>query len=85
LTLENNARQASGCEGSGINVDPVWSDVDFARWRVSMNDDFTEFLARRQKLLSYPKQVALLLTGEFDMRLHPGMDKEEIAAHERIL
>ena len=55
LSLDDQARQSTGCEGSGIDIDPVWSYLNFLGWGMTVNDGLTKVLARGQKLLSYPE------------------------------
>ena len=46
---------------------------------MSMDDDFSEWVAMVGELLAYPQQVSLVLPIKRNVWTHPGMTKEIIA------
>jgi hypothetical protein len=81
--LQNQTAEAAGSVGSGIDIDPVWSDVDFVHGGVAMHDDFAELFFMEKKVVADPKHVFFALLPERDARSYSRMDKEKFAATKR--
>ena len=55
-TLEYGARQPSGGEGTGIDINPVRQYLGPLGWRMPVNDDLAEIYRAFQKLIPDPQR-----------------------------
>ena len=75
-TLEYGARQPSGGEGTGIDINPVRQYFGPLGWRMPVNDDLAEIYRAFQKLIPNPQKVIDTLAFQSYARTNAGMAEE---------
>src|SRR5258708_2132353 len=83
--LDSDAGEGSRLPRSGIDVDPVVSNVGMRPRRMAMNDKFSVVPCRVEELVTNPEQVIEILPLDRDARPNAGMYKQEISAAKAIL
>ena len=75
-TLEYGARQASGGEGTGIDIDPVRQYFRPLGRRMPVNDDSAEIYRAFQELIPNPQKVTDALAFQSYAGTNAGMAEE---------
>ena len=80
IVFQFQAGQSSRCVGASVDIDTVRTNIRLRHRRVSVDDDFTEFIFAKKKVLSNPQQVFFALLCQWNAWSYASMDEKEISA-----